>query len=63
MEIGDLVQLYLVIDKYKGVTPHDVGVIVDIDHQGANHAWPKYTVEFAMAFKTIEVSGWILRKI
>ena len=63
MEIGDLVQLHLVAYKFKGVTPHDVGVIVAIDQQGANYAWPKYTVEFAMAFKTIEVSGWILRKI
>tara|TARA_R100000315_G_C5114701_1_gene65537 strand:- start:311 stop:502 length:192 start_codon:yes stop_codon:yes gene_type:complete len=63
MEIGDLVQIHLVIDKYKGVTPHDIGVIVAIDQQGENHAWPRYTVEFAMAFKTIDVSGWILRKI
>ena len=63
MEIGDLVQLYHIDDEFKGVTPHDVGVIVGIDHQGANHAWPKYTVEFAMAFKTIDVSGWILRKL
>ena len=30
MEIGDLVQLHLVADKFKGVTPHDVGVIVAI---------------------------------
>jgi hypothetical protein len=61
MEIGDLVQLHHIEFEFKGVAPHDIGVIVAIDQTGPHHPWPKYTVEFAMALKTIDVSGWILR--
>ena len=41
MEIGDLVQLHHIEFEFKGVAPHDIGVIVAIDQTGPHHPWPR----------------------
>jgi len=59
MKVGDLVELYK-CQSFGCVDLYDVGVVIEvIQHKVSPHN--TYMVQWAIANRTMAVSGWILR--